>query len=133
MLRLIHNSAEYLHQTVRKHYWGYAKDEQQDVDQLINESYQGIRPAPCYPACPDHTEKGKLFALLKVIENTGITLTESFAMYPASAVSGWYFSHPEAQYFNVGKIDKDQLQDYARRKGIAEDVAQRWLAAHFNH
>lgn len=131
--RLAEAFAEYLHQTVRKHYWGYARDEQQDVDQLINESYQGIRPAPGYPACPDHTEKGKLFALLKVTENTGITLTESFAMYPASAVSGWYFSHPEAQYFNVGKIDKDQLQDYARRKGFAEDVAQRWLAAHFNH
>jgi 5-methyltetrahydrofolate--homocysteine methyltransferase len=100
---------------------------------LINEAYQGIRPAPGYPACPDHTEKAKLFELLNVTANTSIELTESFAMYPASAVSGWYFSHPESQYFNVGKIDRDQLEDYARRKGIAEDVAARWLTAHLHH
>ena len=131
--RLAEAFAEYLHQVVRKDYWGYAEDEAYDPDELINEAYQGIRPAPGYPACPDHTEKGKLFELLNVTENTSIELTESYAMYPASAVSGWYFSHPESQYFNVGKIDKDQLQDYARRKGIAEEVAERWLAAHLHH
>ena len=131
--RLAEAFAEYLHQVVRKDYWGYAEEESYNPDQLINEAYRGIRPAPGYPACPDHTEKGKLFDLLKVTENTSIELTESYAMYPASAVSGWYFSHPESQYFNVGKIDKDQLQDYARRKGLAEDVAERWLAAHLHH
>ena len=130
--RLAEAFAEYLHLLVRKNYWGYA-EEDFDNEQLINEAYRGIRPAPGYPACPDHTEKAKLFELLEVTENTSITLTESYAMYPASAVSGWYFSHPEAQYFNVGKIDKDQLSDYARRKGIAEDVAARWLAAHLHH
>ncbi|MCX7097463.1 MAG: methionine synthase [Methylococcales bacterium] len=131
--RLAEAFAEYLHLLVRKDFWGYAQDEAHDAKQLINEAYQGIRPAPGYPACPDHTEKGKLFALLGVTANTGIELTESYAMYPASAVSGWYFSHPESQYFNVGKIDKDQLQDYARRKGMAEEVAERWLAAHLHH
>jgi 5-methyltetrahydrofolate--homocysteine methyltransferase len=131
--RLAEAFAEYLHQLVRKDYWGYAKDEFFGADQLINEAYKGIRPAPGYPACPDHTEKGKLFELLNVTKNTTIELTESYAMYPASAVSGWYFSHPDAQYFNVGKIDKDQLQDYAKRKGIAEEVAERWLAAHLHH
>ncbi|MDD4906738.1 MAG: vitamin B12 dependent-methionine synthase activation domain-containing protein, partial [Methylobacter tundripaludum] len=131
--RLAEAFAEYMHQVVRKEYWGYAQDETHEADQLINEAYQGIRPAPGYPACPDHTEKGKLFELLNVTEHTTIELTESYAMYPASAVSGWYFSHPESQYFNVGKIDKDQLQDYARRKGIAEEVAERWLAAHLHH
>ncbi|NOU20469.1 MAG: methionine synthase, partial [Methyloglobulus sp.] len=110
--RLAEALAEYMHQVVRKDYWGYAEDETHDNDQLIKEAYQGIRPAPGYPACPDHTEKAKLFELLNATETTGIELTESFAMYPASAVSGWYFSHPESQYFNVGKIDKDQLQDY---------------------
>ncbi len=131
--RLAEAFAEYLHQLVRKDYWGYVKDEVFGADQLINEAYKGIRPAPGYPACPDHTEKGKLFELLNVTKNTTIELTESYAMYPASAVSGWYFSHPDAQYFNVGKIDKDQLQDYAKRKGIAEEVAERWLAAHLHH
>ncbi len=131
--RLAEAFAEYMHQVVRKDYWGYAEDETHETEQLINETYQGIRPAPGYPACPDHTEKGKLFELLNATENTTIELTESYAMYPASAVSGWYFSHPESQYFNVGKIDKDQLQDYARRKGIAEEVAERWLAAHLHH
>ena len=131
--RLAEALAEYMHQVVRKDYWGYAEDETLDNNQLINEAYQGIRPAPGYPACPDHTEKAKLFELLNATETTGIELTENFAMYPASAVSGWYFSHPESQYFNVGKIDKDQLQDYARRKGMADDVAARWLAAHLHH
>ncbi|MDD1609858.1 MAG: methionine synthase, partial [Methylococcaceae bacterium] len=131
--RLAEAFAEYLHLMVRKEYWGYAEEEAHSPEQLINESYQGIRPAPGYPACPDHTEKEKLFELLNVTEHTSIELTESYAMYPASAVSGWYFSHPEAQYFNVGKIDKEQLADYARRKGIAEEVAARWLAAHLHH
>ncbi len=131
--RLAEAFAEYLHLRVRKEFWAYVEDENHDNDQLINEAYQGIRPAPGYPACPDHTEKAKLFELLNVTEHTTIELTESFAMYPASAVSGWYFSHPESQYFNVGKIDKDQLSDYARRKGIAEEVAARWLAAHLHH
>jgi len=131
--RLAEAFAEYMHQAVRKDHWGYARDENYDNEQLINETYQGIRPAPGYPACPDHTEKAKLFELLNVTENTGIELTESYAMYPASAVSGWYFAHPESQYFNVGKINKDQLQDYARRKGISEELAERWLSAHLNH
>ena len=130
--RLAEAFAEYLHLMVRKDYWGYT-EEDHSPEQLINESYQGIRPAPGYPACPDHTEKEKLFELLNATEHTSIELTESYAMYPASAVSGWYFSHPEAQYFNVGKIDKQQLTDYARRKGIAEEVAARWLAAHLHH
>jgi len=131
--RLAEAFSEYLHLRVRKDFWGYVEDESHDNDQLINEAYQGIRPAPGYPACPDHTEKAKLFKLLNATEHTTIELTESFAMYPASAVSGWYFSHPESQYFNVGKIDKDQLSDYAKRKGIAEEVAARWLAAHLHH
>lgn len=131
--RLAEAFAEYMHEAVRKDFWGYAKDEQYRNEELIAESYQGIRPAPGYPACPDHTEKSKLFELLNVTATTGIELTESYAMYPASAVSGWYFSHPEAQYFNVGKIDHDQLEDYARRKGIAKEVAERWLSAHLHH
>ncbi|EIC29610.1 MULTISPECIES: methionine synthase [Methylomicrobium] len=131
--RLAEALAEYMHQAVRTDYWGYAKDEKLSNEQLIEEAYRGIRPAPGYPACPDHTEKARLFELLNVTESTGITLTESYAMYPAAAVSGWYFAHPEAQYFNVGKINRDQLQDYAKRKGIAEEVAERWLSAHLNH
>ena len=131
--RLAEALAEYMHQVVRKDYWGYAEDETLQNEQLIKEAYQGIRPAPGYPACPDHTEKEKLFRLLNATAYTGIRLTESYAMYPASAVSGWYFSHPESQYFNVGKIDKDQLHDYAKRKGIPVEVAERWLAAHLHH
>ncbi len=131
--RLAEAFAEYMHEQVRKHYWGYASEEQHSNSDLISEAYQGIRPAPGYPACPDHTEKEKLFKLLNVSQNTGIELTESFAMSPASAVSGWYFSHPESQYFNVGKITDEQLKNYARRKGMAEDLAERWLSAHLHH
>ncbi|ANE53984.1 methionine synthase [Methylomonas sp. DH-1] len=131
--RLAEAFAEYMHLAVRKDYWGYAEDESHDNEALIEEAYRGIRPAPGYPACPDHTEKAKLFELLNVTATTSIALTENFAMYPAAAVSGWYFSHPESQYFNVGKIDRDQLEDYARRKGIKLEVAERWLAAHLNH
>ena len=131
--RLAEALAEYTHQLVRREYWGYAEDESHDNAALIDEAYQGIRPAPGYPACPDHTEKAKLFALLDATHNTGISLTESYAMYPTAAVSGWYFAHPDAQYFNVGKIEQDQLLDYARRKGLQREVAERWLAAHLHH
>ena len=96
--------------------------------ELIKESYKGIRPAPGYTACPDHTEKETLFSLLNATQETGIELTESFAMYPTAAVSGWYFAHPEAQYFNVGKLKKDQVEDYAARKGESLDYIERWLA-----
>jgi 5-methyltetrahydrofolate--homocysteine methyltransferase len=131
--RLAEAFAEYMHLVVRRDYWGYAEDETHDNHALIEEVYQGIRPAPGYPACPDHTEKAKLFELLNVTELTTIELTENFAMYPTAAVSGWYFSHPGSQYFNVGKISQDQLQDYAERKGLNLEVAERWLAAHLNH
>ena len=132
--RLAEAFAEYLHQIVRRNYWGYAEEENLDYHALIDEGYQGIRPAPGYPACPDHTEKGKLFKLLNATQHTTIELTESFAMLPAAAVSGWYFSHPDSQYFNIGKIEEDQLRDYAqRKKGINFEVAERWLAAHLHH
>ena len=119
--------AEYAHEIVRKHTWGYAADEKLDIEGLIKEEYQGIRPAPGYPASPDHTEKRTLFDWLSVEKNTGIELTESFAMTPPSSVSGLYFAHPEAKYFAVGKIDRDQLEDYARRKGKPIDEMERWL------
>ena len=119
--------AEWLHLKVRKEYWGYAKDEQLNIDDLIKEKYSGIRPAPGYPACPDHTEKYKLFDLLKATDNAGIQLTESLAMYPAASVCGWYFSHPQSQYFGVGKIGRDQLEDYAKRKKMSYDEVEKWL------
>ncbi|MCF6251280.1 MAG: methionine synthase [Methylococcaceae bacterium] len=131
--RLAEAFAEYLHEQVRKDYWGYAADETHENAQLISEAYKGIRPAPGYPACPDHTEKAKLFELLNVTASTSIELTESFAMFPTAAVSGWYLSHPESQYFNVGKIDQEQLESYAKRKGMAKEVAERWLSAHLHH
>jgi 5-methyltetrahydrofolate--homocysteine methyltransferase len=119
--------AEVLHKKTRQQYWGYATDEHLSNEQLIKEEYLGIRPAPGYPACPDHTEKYKLFELLGGEEATGITLTESLAMYPASSVSGWYFANPESKYFGVGKISEDQLQDYAARKEMSIEDATRWL------
>ena len=125
--RLAEAFAECLHQRVRKEYWGYDKNETLTNEQLIKEQYNGIRPAPGYPACPDHTEKYKLFELLGGEEATGIHLTESLAMYPASSVCGWYFSHPESQYFGVGRIQEDQLNDYARRKGMSKEEMTRWL------
>jgi 5-methyltetrahydrofolate--homocysteine methyltransferase len=125
--RLAEAFAECLHKRTRTEFWGYAKDEQLSNDDLIHEKYQGIRPAPGYPACPDHTEKYKLFELLNATENTGIILTESLAMYPASSVCGWYFSHPQSQYFGVGKITKDQLADYAKRKQMPIEELERWL------
>lgn len=119
--------AEYLHEKVRKKYWGYVTEEHLTNEELISEKYQGIRPAPGYPACPDHTEKYKLFQILDVTATTGITLTESLAMYPASSVCGWYFSHPESRYFGVGKIQPDQLESYAKRKRMPLEEAERWL------
>ena len=125
--RLAEAFAELMHVRVRKEFWGYAADEQLDNEALIKEKYQGIRPAPGYPACPDHTEKRALFELLGA-EQIGITLTESYAMYPASSVSGWYFAHPESRYFPVGKIHKDQVVDYARRKGMSVEEVEKWLS-----
>jgi len=125
--RLAEAFTELLHQRVRKEFWGYAGDENFDNAALIAEKYRGIRPAPGYPACPDHTEKGPLFQIVGA-ERIGMRLTESFAMQPAAAVSGFYFSHPEAQYFAVGKVARDQLEDYARRKSCSREEAERWLA-----
>jgi 5-methyltetrahydrofolate--homocysteine methyltransferase len=126
--RLAEAFAECLHEMVRKDFWGYAKDEMLDNESMIREKYQGIRPAPGYPACPDHTEKGILFELLQVTESIGISITESFAMMPTAAVSGFYFSHPDSRYFGVGKIAVDQVRDYAERKGMEVSVAERWLS-----
>ena len=126
--RLAEAGAEYLHELVRKEFWGYAKDESLENDALIKESYAGIRPAPGYPACPEHSEKRTLFDLLEVERNIGITLTDSFAMYPTSSVSGFYFGHPESKYFGLGKIGEDQVKDYARRKGVSLAQAEKWLS-----
>ncbi|WP_339700239.1 vitamin B12 dependent-methionine synthase activation domain-containing protein [uncultured Roseivirga sp.] len=126
--RLAEAFAEAMHAIVRKELWGYSKDETLDNESLIKESYQGIRPAPGYPACPDHTEKPILFDLLNAQEDTGIILTESMAMYPASSVSGLYFMHEEAKYFGLGKIEKDQVTDYAKRKGMTLEETEKWLA-----
>ena len=131
--RLAEAFAELLHARVRREFWGYAADEQISNDDLIDEKYRGIRPAPGYPACPDHTEKSALFALLDAPNKAGITLTESFAMLPTAAVSGFYFSHPQAQYFASAKADKDQIEDYARRKGMTLEEAERWLAPVLNY
>lgn len=125
--RLAEAFAELLHERVRKEFWGYAKDEHYTNEELIKESYSGIRPAPGYPACPDHTEKYKLFNLLGGKQATGITLTESLAMYPASSICGWYFAHPQSQYFGLGKIQKDQVIDYANRKNMPVEDVERWL------
>jgi 5-methyltetrahydrofolate--homocysteine methyltransferase len=126
--RLAEAFAERLHQRVRTDFWGYASDEALSNEQLIAEAYRGIRPAPGYPACPEHSEKGPLFDLLKAPDNIGVTLTESYAMLPMASVSGFYLSHPEARYFAVAKIDRDQVEDYARRKGWSLAEAERWLA-----
>ena len=112
---------------MRQEFWGYATDEQLDTNDLIAEKYAGIRPAPGYPACPEHSEKSELFRWLNATENTGTVLTEHFAMYPTAAVSGWYFAHPKASYFNVGKIGRDQVENYAQRKGWDMATAERWL------
>ena len=126
--RLAEAFAEVLHRRTRTEFWGYVKDEDIPLKDLVKENYRGIRPAPGYPACPDHTEKYKLFDLLKATENAGIQLTESLAMYPAASVCGWYFSHPDSAYFGINKILEDQLEDYAARKGMDIDDARRWLS-----
>jgi 5-methyltetrahydrofolate--homocysteine methyltransferase len=126
--RLAEAFAELMHRRVRKEFWGYAPDEALSVEDLVAEKYRGIRPAPGYPACPDHTEKGALFRLLDVERNAGITLTESYAMLPTAAVSGFYFSHPDAHYFATGKVDRDQVEEYAARKGMPLPEVERWLA-----
>lgn len=131
--RLAEAFAEMLHEKVRKVFWGYADNEKLDNDSLIREKYQGIRPAPGYPACPDHTEKPGLFELLDATVHTGITLTESYAMHPASSVSGWYFSHPESKYFGVGKIGRDQIEDLAERKRMKVDESEQWLSSNLNY
>ena len=131
--RLAEAFAERLHQRVRREFWGYAADETLDNDSLIGEKYRGIRPAPGYPACPEHSEKATLFRLLDAERNAGVKLTESFAMYPAAAVSGYYFSHPQSQYFVVGRVSKEQVEDYARRKGVSVAQAERWLASNLDY
>ena len=130
--RLAEAFAEHLHHRVRREYWGYAADEALDNEALIKEKYRGIRPAPGYPACPDHTEKGTLFKLLDVENHIGLELTDSYAMSPAAAVSGWYFGHPDARYFNTGKIDKDQVESLAQRKGFSLPDMERWLTPILN-
>jgi 5-methyltetrahydrofolate--homocysteine methyltransferase len=130
--RLAEAFAECLHERARKE-WGYGKSETLTPDELIAEKYRGIRPAAGYPACPDHTEKGALWELLDVEKNTGMRLTESFAMWPGSSVSGLYFAHPEARYFTLGKIDRDQVHDYARRKGMTIQEVERWLGPNLNY
>ncbi|MBS0570684.1 MAG: cobalamin-dependent protein, partial [Proteobacteria bacterium] len=131
--RLAEALAEYMHRRVRTQFWGYAADESLDNEALIAEKYRGIRPAPGYPACPDHTEKATLFKLLDATNNASIELTEGFSMYPAAAVSGWYFSHPDSQYFVVGKLTRDQVEDYAKRKGWTLAEAERWLSANLDY
>jgi 5-methyltetrahydrofolate--homocysteine methyltransferase len=129
--RLAEAFAECLHKKVRAE-WGYGATERLSNEDLIREKYRGIRPAPGYPACPDHTEKRMLFGLLDAERHAGITLTETFAMWPAASVSGLYFAHPEAKYFAVGKVGRDQVEDYARRKGMDAQVAERWLSPYVN-
>jgi len=131
--RMAEALAEMLHEKVRKEYWGYGTEEVLSNEELIKEKYRGIRPAPGYPACPDHLEKKTIFKLLNAEENIGVSLTESLAMYPAASVSGYYFAHPESKYFGLGKIGKDQLEDYAQRKGIEVNEAEKWLRPNLNY
>ena len=125
--RLAEAFAEHMHERVRKEFWGYAPDEKLSGREIIREKYDGIRPAPGYPACPDHTEKQTLFSLLEVEAATGITLTENFAMTPPASVSGLYFSHPESRYFQVGKLGRDQVAEYATRKNQSVAEIEKWL------
>ena len=131
--RLAEAFAERMHERVRREFWGYAADEKLSSRELILEKYRGIRPAPGYPAQPDHTEKATLFRLLDAENQAGIQLTESFAMWPGASVSGLYFSHPDSHYFGVGKVERDQVADYARRKGWTIEEAERWLAPVLNY
>jgi 5-methyltetrahydrofolate--homocysteine methyltransferase len=128
--RLAEACAERMHERVRMEFWGYAGKEALDNEALIKEAYQGIRPAPGYPACPDHSEKRILFDLLDGGARTGVSLTENFAMAPASSVSGFYFSHPGSHYFGIGRIGRDQMEDYARRRAVPIETAERWLSPH---
>jgi 5-methyltetrahydrofolate--homocysteine methyltransferase len=130
--RLAEALAEWLHQQARRD-WGYGRDESLSIDELIRERYRGIRPAPGYPACPDHTEKRLLFDLLGGEQRLGIRLTENLAMLPAASVCGFYFSHPQARYFALGKIERDQVVDYHRRKGVDLRTVERWLGPHLNY
>ena len=131
--RLAEAFAERLHERVRTQLWGYAPQEQLAAEGLLAESYRGIRPAPGYPACPDHTEKAAIWDLLDVEARTGITLTESMAMWPGASVSGWYFAHPLAQYFVVGRLGRDQVESYAARKGWSMVEAERWLGPNLGY
>lgn len=131
--RLAEAMAERMHELVRKEYWGFAKDEQLTDEEIIREKYDSIRPAPGYPACPDHTEKRKLFDLLQAEQTTGITLTESYAMYPTAAVSGFYFANPGSKYFAVGKIQKDQVEEYAKRKDVSVEYVEKWLSPNLGY
>jgi len=131
--RLAEAFAERMHERVRREFWGYATDEHLSNEEIIKEGYRGIRPAPGYPACPDHTEKRTLFDILDGENATGVTLTESFAMWPASSVSGWYFSHPQSHYFGVGKIARDQVEDYAKRKKMKVADVERWLSPNLGY
>ena len=131
--RLAEAFAELLHYKVRSDFWGYASNEKMHVERMLKEDYQGIRPAPGYPACPDHSEKQSLFQLMDVEKNCGITLTENFAMYPAASVCGYYFAHPEAQYFNLARISKDQVVNYAERKQIPLKLVEKQLASTINY
>jgi 5-methyltetrahydrofolate--homocysteine methyltransferase len=130
--RLAEAFAEYLHKRVRCE-WGYGRGESLSNEDLIHEKYRGIRPAPGYPACPDHTEKGTLWRLLDVEANTGMRITESFAMWPGSSVSGLYFAHQQSRYFSLGKIDRDQVADYAQRKAMSVAEVERWLGQSLNY
>ena len=130
--RLAEAFAECLHKQVRDQ-WGYGRHESLSTDDLIHEKYRGIRPAAGYPACPDHTEKGTLWTLLEVEAKTGMKLTESYAMWPGSSVSGLYFAHPESRYFSLGKIDRDQTTDYAKRKALPQEEVERWLGPNLNY
>jgi 5-methyltetrahydrofolate--homocysteine methyltransferase len=131
--RLAEAFAERLHERVRREFWGYAAGEKLDNEALVREEYKGIRPAPGYPACPDHTEKELLFRLIDATKNSGVKLTESFAMWPAAAVSGFYFSHPESRYFAVGNLGKDQVESYARRKNMDRATVERWLSPNLGY
>ena len=131
--RLAEAFTELLHLKVRKEYWGYVQNEQLSLNELLLEKYQGIRPAHGYPACPDHSEKETLFQLLKVNDNTGMYLTESFSMVPAASVSGLMFAHPESKYFFVGKLSKDQIKDYAKRKQVDTSVIEKLLVTELNY
>jgi len=131
--RLAEAFTELLHEQVRKEFWGFAKDEHLTEEQILLGQYRSIRPAPGYPACPDHTEKTTIFKILNATKNTGIILTENFAMFPTAAVCGLFFAHPKSKYFSIGRIDQDQIIDYARRKKMTREVAEKWLGPNLGY